>query len=148
MTIGRRRGVLAIVLSLAAAVVCAGPCAARADDAVILYLRNTGAEPLHCRLLFGHWVDRDLGELMPSHGVEITMQQSAKDGALYIPRDDRQRLMMIETIVCGRDGDWMASFGQVDLAPLRVVRPTRVTASCAAPASAGRVACPPPVIER
>jgi hypothetical protein len=50
--------------------------------------------------------------------------------------------MMIETILCGRDGDWMASYGQVDFAPARSARPARIEASCALPRASGRVVCP------
>lgn len=111
------------------------------DRGVALRLSNSGDMPLRCRILFGHWVERDFGELAPGGEVTIEMMQSAEDGALYIPRSDGRRLMMIENIVCARSGDWMASFGQVDLAPLRTKRPVRVTADCAIPAGSARVAC-------
>lgn len=109
---------------------------------VTLHLANTGAEPLQCRLMFGHWVDRDLGRLAPGEGVEIAVAQQDADGALFVLRDDGARRMMIETINCGRDGDWMATFGQVDLAPARTARPAGIDAACAAPGGAGRVICP------
>jgi len=116
--------------------------AATADRSVTLHLTNTGAEPLQCRLMFGHWVDRDLGRLAPGEGVDIAMTQQGSDGALFVLRDDSARRMMIETINCGRDGDWMGSFGQVDLAPARAARPASIAATCTAPAVPGRVACP------
>jgi hypothetical protein len=115
------------------------------DQAVRLRLANSGTLPLHCRLHFAHWVEHDLGAIAPGHAIEVAMRQAAGDGALYIPRSDGQRLMMIETVVCGRDGDWMASFGQVDLAPLRVHRPMRATVNCAASMALGRVVCSAPV---
>ena len=88
-----------------------------------LSLANTGAAPLHCRLMFGHWVEQDLGLIAPGGSIGLDISQAAKDGALYILRADGQRRMMIETIICGRDGDWMASYGQVDFAPARSARP-------------------------
>ena len=112
------------------------------DRSVILHLTNSGAEPLQCRLMFGHWVDRDLGRLAPGEKVEIQIAQQDTDGALFVLRDDGARRMMIETISCGRDGDWMGTFGQVDLAPARRARAAGIGATCAAPAGTGRVICP------
>jgi hypothetical protein len=92
-------------------------------------------------LLFGHWVDRDLGLLAPGASTELAMTQAAEDGALYVMRADGQRKMMIETIQCAQRGDWMQSFGQVDFAPIRSRRAQAIEASCAAPTGEGRVAC-------
>ncbi|MFM9844568.1 MAG: hypothetical protein ACKVOI_16525 [Dongiaceae bacterium] len=116
--------------------------AATADRSVTLHLANTGVEPLQCRLMFGHWVDRDLGRLAPGDGVDIAMTQQNSDGALFILRDDGARRMMIETINCSRRGDWMGTFGQVDLAPARAARPAGINVACAAPEGRGRVVCP------
>jgi len=113
------------------------------DLAVRLSLANTGAAPLHCRLMFGHCVEEDLGLIVPGGSIGLDISQAAKDGALYILRADGQRRMMIETILCGRDGDWMTSYGQVDFAPARSARPGRIEASCALPETGGRVACLP-----
>lgn len=112
------------------------------DRPLTLHLTNSGAESLECRLMFGHWVDRDLGRLAPGDGLDIAISQQGSDGALFVLRDDGARRMMIETINCGRDGDWMGTFGQVDLAPARAARVDWINAACAAPNGAGRVACP------
>jgi hypothetical protein len=117
-------------------------CASDAQDRpVTLSLANAGTEPLRCRLMFGHWVDRDLGALAPGAATDVAMTQAARDGALYVLRADGERKMMIETIQCAQSGDWMASFGQVDFAPVRSRRAQAIEASCAAPADGGRVAC-------
>jgi hypothetical protein len=113
------------------------------DGALRLSLANTDALPLHCRLMFAHWVERDLGAIAPGASTSLDISQSGKGGALYILRDDGQRRMMIETILCGRDGNWMTSYGQVDLAPARSQRPNRIEAACAVPAGGGRVVCAP-----
>ena len=39
---------------------CAG-AASKSDPEVLIRISNAGAEPLQCRMMFGHWVDRDLG---------------------------------------------------------------------------------------
>jgi len=117
-------------------------CASDAQDRpVTLSLANAGPEPLRCRLMFGHWVDRDLGALAPGASTGVAMTQAAGDGALYVMRADGERKMMIETIQCAQSGDWMASFGQVDFAPIRSRRVQAIEASCAVPADGGRVAC-------
>lgn len=108
-----------------------------------LDLANAGSTAIHCRVIFGHWVERDLGLVPAGASVDLGMLQSQKDGSLFIMRDDGQRRMMIETILCGLDGDWMASYGEVDFAPARSARPARIEARCAVPAAGGRVACPP-----
>jgi hypothetical protein len=117
-------------------------CATDAQDRpVTLALSNAGDEPLRCRLMFGHWVDRDLGVLAPGAATDIAMTQAAGDGALYVMRADGERKMMIETIQCAQSGDWMDSFGQVDLAPIRSRRAQAIEASCAAPVGGGRTTC-------
>ena len=131
-----------LILALLCGAACADQPAAD-DRALRLSLANTGAAPLHCRVMFGHWVEQDLGLIVPGGSVDLAISQAAKDGALFILRADGQRRMMIETILCGRDGDWMASYGQVDFAPARIGRPAVIEASCALPEVGGRVVCPP-----
>ncbi len=117
-------------------------CAPDAQDrTVTLALANAGQQPLRCRLMFGHWVDRDLGVIAPGAEAELAMTQAARDGALYILRADGARKMMIETIQCAQPGDWMRTFGQVDFAPIRSRRAQAIEASCAAPAGGGRTSC-------
>ncbi len=111
------------------------------DRPVRLALANAGSEPLRCRLMFGHWVDRDLGAIAPGAETELAMTQAARDGALYVLRADGARKMMIETIQCAPSGDWMQTFGQVDFAPIRSRRAQAIGASCAAPAGGGRTIC-------
>jgi hypothetical protein len=111
------------------------------DRPVTLSLANVGTEPLRCRLMFGHWVDRDLGALAPGASTALSMTQAAGDGALYVMRADGDRKMMIETIQCAQSGDWMENFGQVDFAPIRSRRAEAIEASCAAPMDGGRTTC-------
>jgi hypothetical protein len=113
----------------------------RQDQPVTLALTNAGTEALRCRLMFGHWVDRDLGELAPGAATTLAMTQAATDGALYMMRADGERKMMIETIQCAQSGDWIQNFGQVDFAPIRSRRVRAIEASCAAPAGGGRTVC-------
>ena len=133
-----------MILRIVVLCLCLGllSCASDAQDrTVTLALANAGQEPLRCRLMFGHWVDRDLGEIAPGAATELAMTQAARDGALYILRADGGRKMMIETIQCAQPGGWMRNFGQVDFAPIRSRRAETIEASCAAPAGGGRTIC-------
>ena len=135
--------VFAAILLAACTTPAAGPTP---DPTVHVRLANSGTEPLTCQLIFGHWVERDLGPLAPGADTGFNIQQQPKDGALYIMRDDGQRRMMIENLVCGRAGDWQQSRGEVDLAPARVARPREIRARCALPAT-GRADCAPLVLK-
>ena len=134
-----------MILRITLLCLCVGPlssCVSETQDRpVTLALANAGTEPLRCRLMFGHWVDRDLGALAPGTSTVLSMTQAASDGALYVRRADGERQMMIETIQCAQPGDWMKNFGQVDFAPIRSRRARAIEASCAAPTGEGRVAC-------
>ena len=119
---------------------CADGAQGDADHSVSITLTNGGSEPLRCRLMFGHWVDRDLGLLAAGAATRVEATQ-ASDGALYILRADGARKMMIETLACGRDGDWVATRGQVDLAPVRAMRAKSVTARCGLQSAAQSASC-------
>nr|WP_298685140.1 hypothetical protein [uncultured Dongia sp.] len=126
----------ALLLTLALAA-----CATAPDRVAIVQLTNTGTEPLSCKIIYGHWVERDLGPLAPGTTFNIALRQAASDKALYVNRDDGERQMMIENIVCGRLTDWLGTQGQIDLTKARQQDISHLEATCAAPAGAGRVAC-------
>lgn len=140
-TVRRSAGLLLSMILAAGCSEFPGSSSTGRDHAVVMRLTNTGAAALQCRLLFGHWVERDLGALQRNETIEISLMQARGDGAFYVVRADGQRFMMIENIVCGRSGDWMASFGQIDFAPLRSSRPRSVAAICASPLDRGRILC-------
>lgn len=112
-----------------------------ADTALTIELANSGAEPLRCQLIYGHWVERPLGEIAPGASVKVELMRAAEDGGLYNMRPDGQKKMMVENVICGRLEGWKESLGQVGLDPLRRNPATAVDASCAAPAGTGRVTC-------
>jgi len=126
---------------------CAGG-AESADPTVTIRITNARPGPLQCRMMFGHWVDRDLGTAEMgggnAGGISVTVQQQPKDGALYILRDDGERRMMVENIFCAQPDNWQATVGQVDLAAVRTARPKQVWVSCALPEDGGRVTCAAP----
>jgi hypothetical protein len=113
------------------------------DPTVAVNLHNDGVKPLECRIMFGHWVARDLGVLAPGAVTRFRIQQQPNDGALYVMRDDGQRRMMIENIFCNAPGNLQATVGQVDLAPARAARMQAIDAGCALPPAGGQVLCGP-----
>ncbi len=112
-----------------------------ADHAVNLQLTNAGAETLSCRIAYGHWVDRNLGRLDPGATFDIALRQQDADGAFFIYRDDRQRRLMIENILCGRIERQHETGSQIDLTRPRQSSVAYLEATCAAPAGPGRVSC-------
>ena len=126
---------------------CAG-ATEPSDPEVLIRISNARAEPLQCRMMFGHWVDRDLGLATigggTSNGISVKVQQQREDGALYIMRDDGERRMMVENIFCAQKDHWQVTVGQVDLATVRTARPKEVWISCALPETGGRVVCGKP----
>lgn len=112
-----------------------------ADTAVTIKLGNDGAEPLRCQLIFGHWVERGLGEIAPGASIRLELMRAAEDGGLYVMRYDGERKMMVENVICGRLEGWKEGLGQVDLTELRRRAAVAAEASCAAPSGPGRVSC-------
>ena len=124
---------------------CTATAPPRADPAISIRLANAGPRPMRCEIMFGHWVDRDLGIVQPGAVTGFIAQQQA-DGALYIERADGQRRLMIENVFCGAENNWQATVGEIDLARARVMRPHAVEARCVLPIG-GRVNCAPPVLK-
>jgi len=126
---------------------CAGG-SENTDPTMLIRISNARAAPLQCRMMFGHWVDRDLGVATigggTATGIAVTVQQQPEDGALYIMRADGERRMMVENIFCAEENNWQATVGQIDLAKIRTARPREVWVSCALPEDGGRVACTAP----
>jgi hypothetical protein len=138
-------------LRVVSAMLLAAGCAApqpREDPTVTIQITNARAEPLQCRMMFGHWVDRDLGTVALVGKIAVEVQQQPADGALYVMRDDGQRRMMVENIFCARPDHWQVSVGQVDLATVRAARPSEVWVSCFLPEDGGHVVCSKPKLWR
>lgn len=131
------------LLGLGLLAACSNNAPTRDAAPVAVHLRNDGATPMECRLMFGHWVDRDLGTLLPGEQVTFAIEQQPSDGGLFVMRPDGKMRMMIETILCGQYPDWPGSVGQVDLAPARRKLVSEINASCMMPPEGGRIACPP-----
>ncbi|HWA44552.1 MAG TPA: hypothetical protein VHA10_15155 [Hypericibacter adhaerens] len=122
-----RRGVaLALGLAIAACSTAEpGPVAP-----IALRIVNRGSEPIHCMVNFGHWVTQDLGVIESSDSKTLQFHRQPSDGALYVPRADGQRLMMIENIFCSAPDDSAASRGQVPLLPIQTGRSHRYASVC------------------
>ena len=117
MAIHRGQGLVRAAV-LSALLILTGCVAERqdaADTALTIHLSNSGAEPLRCQLIYGHWVERGLGEIAPGESVQIDVMRAAKDGGLYNMRPDGKKEMMVENVICGRLEGWKESLGQVCL---------------------------------
>ncbi len=143
MTTNRNKGFLGAAAGGALLVLasCVAERQDAADTAVTIRLSNTGPETLRCQLIYGHWVERGLGEIAPGASVQVDLMRAAEDGGLYNMRPDGRKKMMVENVICGRLDGWKESLGQIDLNELRRRAASHVETSCAAPMGAGRVAC-------
>ncbi len=139
----RRATIVAALLAIVGLLVWARDEPVRAggsDDAVTLHIGNDGAEVLRCVVLFGHWVSLDLGVVGAGASHALAMMRDSSDGSLYVARDDG-RAMMIENVVCGADGAWAETLGQVPLLPVRSSGEQELRTSCRID---DRVTCTPP----
>jgi hypothetical protein len=133
----------ALAIAIASALVFhAPPAQAAGPDAqpVALSIANAGAEPIHCLILFAHFVATETGTIQPNGEVSIAMFRQGSDGALWIPRADGRR-MMIETIDCAATSHWAETRGQISLLPARAGRDARYGTRCRL---SGAVVCADP----
>lgn len=140
----KRAGALWSLATAALALALASCVAGRQDagDAPLaVSLHNGGEVPLRCQLIFGHWVERGLGEIAPGADVRMDLMRAAADGGIYVMRPDGKKKMMVENVICGRADNWQPTLGQLDFTPLRQRAAPAAAAHCAAPADGGRVAC-------
>lgn len=145
--IGSRRRLVAAGLAwlLAALPGCAvysPPTAGQDDVEVTLTLANAGGEPLRCGILFGHWVEQDLGRVLPGDALDIVLRRQAADGGLFVPRAADGRRMMVENLICGPLDGWWERRADVPLLPLRAGRALHYDAVCSFEA---RARCDGPV---
>jgi hypothetical protein len=99
---------------------------------VALRIVNRGSGPIHCMVNFGHWVTQDLGVIEKNGAKTVQFHRQPSDGALYIPRADGQRLMMIENVFCSAMDDSAASRGQVPLLAIQSGQAHRYSSVCRA----------------
>src|SRR5512143_817712 len=111
---------------------CSAAGETASDAPVALTIVNKGSSPIHSMLNFGHWVTQDLGTIEENGVKTVQLHRQPANGALYIPRADGQRLMMIENIFCSAPGDSAASRGQVPLLPIQAGRSQRYAGICRA----------------
>jgi hypothetical protein len=123
----------AVIFSMAMTVMaCSTAEEAGPDAPVALRIVNRGPDPIRCMINFGHWVTRDLGVIEENGSKSVQFHRQPSDGALYIPRDDGQRLMMIENIFCSAPDDSPASRGQVPLLAIQSGQSHRYSSVCRA----------------
>ena len=76
-------------------------------------VENRSDQPLRCMLVFAHWTTLDLPVIAPGGRSSISLNR-ADDRALFIPRAQDGRPMMLEALHCGHDTHWSESLTKVD----------------------------------
>ena len=125
----RRAAAFSVALAIAA---CSTAGDIGPDAPITLRIVNRGSDPVHCMINFGHWVTQDLGVIDKNGSKTLLFHRQPSDGALYIPRADGQRLMMIENIFCSATDDSAASRGQVPLLAIQSGQSHRYSSVCRA----------------
>ena len=88
---------------------------ARAGEGVPLEvtIENRSQHPLRCLLVFAHWTTLDLPLVAPGGEISIALNRAA-DRALFVPRPQDARPMMLEALHCGADGRWSETLLRLD----------------------------------
>lgn len=133
MILRQQRLAVVLIGALLVLAACTGASEPTADDeeSVVLSLSNAGGEALQCRILFGHWVEQDLGQLAAGSTRDIALRRQHSDGGLFLPRASDGRRMMIENLVCGPLQDWWERRADVPLLPLRASTARQFGTTCA-----------------
>ena len=122
----RARRLLTLLFLLAA-------CAAEAQQAtaIAVTIQNRTQRPLRCLLVFAHWTTLGLPVLEPGGSTAIDLYR-ASDRALFLPRPEDGRRMMLEALHCGYDEAWSESLVRLDWTPAMASEETRFDLSCSA----------------
>ena len=107
----RARRLLTLLFLLAA-------CAAEAQQAtaIAVTIQNRTQRPLRCLLVFAHWTTLGLPVLEPGGSTAIDLYR-ASDRALFLPRPEDGRRMMLEALHCGYDRPWRNMFWKLARKP-------------------------------
>jgi hypothetical protein len=82
-------------------------------------IENGSAHPLRCLMVFAHWTTLDLPVIAPGGHASVVLNRAA-DRALFMPRPQDGRPMMLEALHCGEDGRWSETLLKLDwMAPMR-----------------------------
>ena len=108
-------------------------CAAEARQAtpISVTILNRSERPLRCLLIFAHWTTIDLPVLDPGGSTAIGLFR-AGDRALFLPRAEDGRRMMLEALHCGYDGAWSESLVRLDWMPAMMSDEARFALICSA----------------
>jgi hypothetical protein len=76
-------------------------------------IENRSAQPLRCLLVFAHWTTLDLPVIAPGDTAAVVLNRAA-DRALFMPRPQDGRPMMLEALHCGEDARWSETLLKLD----------------------------------
>jgi hypothetical protein len=102
---------LLFVLSLAMRL---APVASAGEGVPIeVTIENRSEGPLRCLLVFAHWTTLEVPVIAPGGTASVVVNRAA-DRALFIPRPQDGRPMMLEALHCGGDGRWSETLLKLD----------------------------------
>ena len=76
-------------------------------------IENRSAQPLRCLMVFAHWTTLGLPVIAPGDHASVVLNR-ATDRALFMPRPQDGRPMMLEALHCGADGRWSETLLKLD----------------------------------
>ena len=80
---------------------------------VTVTIENGTDQDLRCLMVFGHWTTIDVPLVGPGGRASIALYRGA-DRALFVPRPQDGRPMMLEALHCGYDRAWSDSLVKLD----------------------------------
>ena len=112
---------LAVAIGLLGFVIASQGSVAHGEERapVVLKIANgTENAVLRCQLVLAHFMTGELAPAAPGRVIDIDLQRDAATSTLlYIGPGNR--LIAVENVLCGADGDWAATRNDLDLTSLR-----------------------------
>jgi hypothetical protein len=112
---------LAVAIGLLVFMAASQGSAALGEERAPVVLRvanSTEKAVLRCQLVLAHFMTGDLTPVGPGLVIEIDLlREVATSTLLYL--GPGVRLIAVENILCGSDGDWAATRNDIDLTALR-----------------------------
>ena len=96
---------------------------------IAVTVQNGSERPVRCLLVFAHWTTMDLPVLWPGGSASVQLYR-APDRALFLPRPQDGRPMMLEGLQCGYDAGWADSLVRLDWTWPMFSQEVRFTVSC------------------
>ena len=124
---------LAVAIGFLAVAIVSRGFAAHGEERTPVALRvanGTENAVLRCQLVLAHFMTGDLAPARPGLVIDIDlMREAATSTLLYLGPGGR--LVAVENVLCGANGDWAATRNDIDLTALRDGRTQQLRMICA-----------------